>query len=134
MASFAAQVSAFVRKTENKLDTAVRAISLEAFTRVIMRSPVDRGRFKGNWQVEIGSVPRGVVEIDDKNGTATISRMTAEIARLKAGETVYLINNLPYAIELEYGHSDQAPSGMVRLTVNEFEPIVAAIARELNRQ
>ncbi|WP_256203847.1 MULTISPECIES: hypothetical protein [unclassified Pseudomonas] len=34
------------------------------------------------------------------------------------------MNNLPYAIPLEYGHSTQAPAGMVRVTLANFQHIV----------
>lgn len=40
--------------------------------------------------------------------------MTAGVQPLKLGDTAYLVNNLPYAVPLEYGHSSQAPAGMVR--------------------
>jgi hypothetical protein len=34
------------------------------------------------------------------------------------------VNNLPYAVPLEYGHSKQAPGGMVRITLARFQQIV----------
>jgi len=58
----------------------------------------------------------------------------AEVLNLKAGQVIYLVNNLPYAIPLEYGHSSQAPGGMVRLTVQKWRPIVDAVARELSKE
>lgn len=112
---FADGVSAFVRKTEAKIETAHRKIALDAFTRVILRSPVDTGRFRGNWQVSIGSVPSGTLELDDKEGTVVIGKVQAEALNIKAGDSIYLVNNLPYAIPLELGHSNQAPGGMIRL-------------------
>lgn len=134
MASFADQVAAFVQKTEAKIETAVRKIALDVFAEVIMMSPVDTGRFRGNWQVAIGSVPSGTVEIDDKAGTATLGRAQATALGLKAGQVIYLVNNLPYAAALEYGHSQQAPGGMIRLTVQRWKPIVEAVGRELSKQ
>ena len=121
-------------KTIAKIETAHRKIALDAFTRVILRSPVDTGRFRGNWQVAIGSVPTGTLELDDKDGTVVIGKVQAEALNLRAGDSIYLVNNLPYAIPLEYGHSSQSPQGMVRLTVQEFTPLVEAIARSLRDQ
>lgn len=121
-------------KTIAKVETAHRKIALDAFTRVILRSPVDTGRFRGNWQVAIGSVPTGTLELDDKDGTVVIGKVQAEALNLRAGDSIYLVNNLPYAIPLEYGHSSQSPQGMVRLTVQEFTPLVEAIARSLRDQ
>ena len=132
MAGFASQVKAWTDKSERRLETAIRKIALDVFSRVIMRSPVDTGRFRGNWQVEIGAVPFGALDLHDKVGRATINKVTAATLNLKAGQTIFLVNNLPYARRLEYGWSQQAPAGMVRVTVEEFKPIVDAVARELN--
>lgn len=130
---FADEVAAFSDKTKAKLETAVRKIALDAFSNVILMSPVDTGRFRGNWQVAIGSMPSGTVEIDDRDGTVTIGKVQAETLNLQAGQVIYLVNNLPYAQRLEYGWSQQAPGGMVRLTAQRFQPIVDAVARELSK-
>lgn len=134
MASFADQVAAFTTKTEAKIEIAIRKIALDVFREVIMMSPVDTGRFRGNWQVAIGAMPTGTVELDDKAGTATLEKAQAEAMGLKAGETIFLINNLPYARALEYGLSQQAPGGMIRLTVQRWKPIVEAVGRELAKE
>lgn len=131
---FADQVSAFTRKTEAKIETAIRKIALDVFAEVIMMSPVDTGRFRGNWQVAIGTTPSGTLEVDDKAGTATLAKAQAEALGLKAGQTIFLVNNLPYAQALEYGSSQQAPGGMIRLTVQRWQPIVEAVGRELSKQ
>lgn len=131
---FSDQVAAFTRKTEAKIEMAIRKIAIDVFAEVIMMSPVDTGRFRGNWQVAIGTMPTGTVEIDDKAGTATLNKAQAQAMGLKAGETIFLVNNLPYARALEYGLSKQAPGGMIRLTVQRWKPIVEAVGRELSRQ
>lgn len=123
----------WVTKTEQKMDLAVRKIALELFSRVILKSPVDTGRFRANWQVAIGSVPDGTLELTDASGTATISKATAATAGVQAGDVIYLVNNLPYAQRLEDGYSGQAPAGMVGLTVQEFQRIVKQIGAELVR-
>lgn len=125
--------SQWVTKTERKMDTAVRKIALELFSRVILKSPVDTGRFRANWQVAVGSIPSGTLELDDRSGTATISKATAGTAGVKAGDVIYLVNNLPYAQRLEDGYSQQAPAGMVGLTVQEFQRVVRQIGAELVR-
>jgi len=134
MAGFADQVRAWERKTERKMDLAVRKIALQMFTRIILKSPVDTGRFRGNWQIAIGSVPDGTLELDDKTGTATIAKGAAIALGMNAGDIVYFANNLPYARRLEEGYSQQAPAGMVALTVQEFQSIVRQIGLELSIQ
>lgn len=82
------------------------------------------GRFRGNWQFSIDTPADGVIDSVDPNGRATIAILRSQVNQLTAGQTAYIVNNLPYAIPLEYGHSKQAPNGMVRLTVDRFQQIV----------
>jgi hypothetical protein len=128
---FAEDIQAFAAKTERKMDLAVQKIAFELFSRVILKTPVDSGRARGNWQVAIGSVPDGVLEIEDKTGSATISAAAATASGLRAGDVIYLVNNLPYIQRLEDGYSGQAPAGMVGLTVQEFQQIADQIGFEL---
>lgn len=131
--SFTLDIDRFVKKAKGNLNLVVRKVALDLFRRVIMKSPVDTGRFKGNWQVAIGSIPGGTLRVDDKDGTATISRVTATTLGLKAGDVITLVNNLPYARPLEYGHSKQAPAGMVRLSAMEYGAVVSKAAGEVNQ-
>lgn len=128
---FAVQIAAFVERAKGNIDLVVRKVALDLFTRVILKSPVLTGRFRGNWQVAIGSIPSGVLEIDDVDGTATIAKVQAVVLGLKAGDVITLGNSLDYALPLEYGHSKQAPAGMVRITVEEFNSVVAKAASEV---
>lgn len=131
LGNFELDIQRFVDRAKGNIDLVVRKIALDLFRRVIMKSPVDTGRFKGNWQVAIGSIPAGVLEINDKTGSATISKMTAAVLGLKAGQIIYLVNNLEYARPLEYGHSKQAPAGVVRITVQEYPQVVSKAANEV---
>ena len=128
---FGDQIAAFTEKTERKMDLAFRKITLEMFSRVILNTPVDSGRARANWQVAIGSVPEGVLELEDKSGTATVSAASAAAADLGTGDVIYLVNNLPYIQKLENGYSGQAPAGMVGLTVQQFQQIAAQVGFEL---
>ncbi|MEC7965396.1 MAG: HK97 gp10 family phage protein, partial [Pseudomonadota bacterium] len=89
------------------------------------------GRARANWQVTIGTVPNGTLDLTDKTGQATISRATATAAGLKAGDVIYMVNNLPYIQRLEDGYSGQAPAGMVGLAVQDFQEIARQVGFEL---
>lgn len=130
--TFEDDVRRWSEETKAKVRLAVRKIALDVFSEVILMSPVDTGRFRGNWQVAIGNIPAGMLVVDDKAGTATIAKVEAATMGLEPGETIFLINNLPYAERLEYGYSKQAPGGMVRLTAQRYRPIVEAIGRSLS--
>lgn len=126
--TFALDISRFVEKAKGNVDLVIRKVALDIFSRVILKSPVDTGRFRGNWQIAIGAIPAGTIEINDQAGTATISKVQAATLNLKAGDVVYLINNLPYGPRLEHGYSKQAPAGMVRTTVTEYSGVVRSVA------
>lgn len=86
-----------------------------------MKTPVDTGRARGNWHISIGHPEPSVSE------TKTQTPLPSEGEKLKsskAGDTIYIQNNLPYIVGLEYGRSRQAPQGMVRLTMQEVAQYV----------
>lgn len=110
------------------------------FARIIMRSPVDTGRFRGNWVISFDDAASMTVERDDRgvvtqNGSGNSKVKDEVLATLSStnwiGRKAYLVNNLPYGKYLEYGTpegrgpiSQQAPYGMVRLTVNEYAEVL----------
>ena len=103
-----------------KIDDAaktVRAVALDALSGVVNMSPVDTGRFRGNWGAATGTVPTDTFETT--TGSASLERGGAIIRDYpKRGFPVLtLYNNLPYAESLENGHSKQAPKGMVAVTI-----------------
>jgi len=87
------------------------------------------GRFRANWHLSINVVENVTFDEVDPGGQATIAALVSAVSDFTAGQTAYLINNLPYAIPLEYGHSTQAPGGMVRITVARFQQIVLEAIR-----
>lgn len=82
------------------------------------------GRFRGNWQISIDTPAEGVLDQVDPAGGVTLAKLRLQVGQLTAGQTAYIVNNLPYAVPLEYGHSKQAPGGMVRITLARFQQIV----------
>ncbi|MCQ0168433.1 hypothetical protein DN388_15865 [Pseudomonas sp. S12(2018)] len=88
------------------------------------------GRFGGNWQFSIDAPATGELDRIDPSGSQAIADLQAQVQALTIGQTAYIVNNLPYAIPLEYGHSTQAPSGMVRVTLDRFQGIVDEAIRK----
>ena len=129
MGNFSIALAAFEKKANGNIKTVIQKIGMEAFKRVIEKSPVDTGRFRANWGVQIGSPYSGSSESFDKAGAATIGKATLAVAGWNAHGSIYLCNNLSYSIPLEYGHSTQAPGGMVRTTVAEMGGVASQVAR-----
>lgn len=127
---FRRQFAAFVAKTKGDQELIVRSVTLRIFTALVVRSPVDTGRFRGNWQLQY-RIPPSTLDVFDKSGAATIAGIMLPLSGFRAGDTIYMVNNLPYAVPLEYGHSKQAPAGMVRLTVTEFDQFLTRAVGEV---
>lgn len=87
------------------------------------------GRFRANWQFSLETPAQDVIDDVDPSGSKALGQIMTQVAGLTAGQTAYIVNNLPYALPLEQGHSSQAPHGMVRVTVARFQQIVNEAAR-----
>ncbi|WNZ59907.1 HK97 gp10 family phage protein [Myxococcus sp. MxC21-1] len=122
--SFSQQVQAFVKVTEERANAVVRKTALGILANVVTASPVDTGQFRANWRAGVGARPDGTLDSTDKDGGATITAAKEALESAKLGDTVYVANNLPYAHPLEFGHSQQAPSGMVRVTLANLPEIL----------
>ena len=122
--SFAIDLEKFSAKTERRIDKVIRWVGLELLRRIIMRSPVDTGRFRGNWHVTLNDAPREATLVIDPIGSTTIEEGDRVISGFDLGDSIFIVNNLAYAEALERGHSQQAPAGMVAITLSEFHGIV----------
>lgn len=130
-AAFRAKAAKFFEMAEKRPEQLVRAVGLNLLRSVVTMSPVDTGRFRGNWQVQFSPEP-SKLDGTDAGGSATISNGLTVLERFKLGmPKVFILNHLPYSIPLEYGHSNQAPAGMVRLTVKRFDEFVRSVVREM---
>jgi len=130
--SFSDDLNRFENKVKNRLTVVPRKIALEVLRRVVMRTPSRSGRARGNWQTSVGAPIE--TELGKQHnapaGGAPISRGAQVISGWDATNvSIFLMNNVPYIQRLEDGYSDQAPSGMVKITVAEFEGIAEAIGR-----
>lgn len=119
--TFLNDIRKFNKKAERTALMAFKQVALAASDKVTERTPVDTGKAKGSWMGGINSPAR--------NSPGYL----AVIGRLKLGDTFFLTNNQPYIRRLEYGWSMQAPAGMVRITVAEFQNIVKRIAIGVRR-
>jgi hypothetical protein len=80
------------------------------------RANYSGGRFRGNWQVTFNVPASGELDRIDPSGMDTLQDGIEQIGRYTYGiQSIYFTNNLPYSVRLEFGHSKQAPNGMVRV-------------------
>lgn len=137
--SFQDQIKGFRKKVIKRSERVVRGTALSMFSRIVLATPVGNatlwdtkyppkgytgGRLRGNWQVSLNSAADGEVNRKDKGGGSTIGKGSAVIAGHRGDGSIFISNNLPYAQAVEDGHSKQAPAGMVKVTVAQFQRIV----------
>jgi len=123
---FALEIDREWLAVQEEIGEKIAFIGLEGLRRVVNKSPVDKGRFKGNWSLTIGVIDTSTTEQVDPAGASTISAGATAVSAYAAYEgfpVIHVQNNLPYGEPLEDGSSTQAPGGMVGLTVAELAAI-----------
>ena len=122
-------LSAWAVENIDSLEAKLRALMIDLAERIIDRTPVKTGHAKANWQGSINTVVTEELEGFDPSGEVTKSSMMQVFQSFELGQTMYLQNNVPYINRLEYGWSQQAPEGMVRLTLIEMtEELVRSLS------
>jgi hypothetical protein len=144
--SFSGDIKKFNEKTEKAATNIFRGTALSLFGRIVYRTPVGNtslwktkyppkgyvgGRLRGGWQAQLNSSPSSIKDKIDSGGSGTVSDASSVSGRAKLGDSIFFVNNLPYAKAIEDGHSkNQAPAGMVKVTILEFKRIVNQQARK----
>lgn len=94
-----AKLSDILKRYKGDLNRVYVDSCVELSNRVKEATPVDTGRARQSWS---------------SNGNPLL------------GTTYRFTNNLEYIVPLEYGHSPQAPGGMLRINVRNWNSIVRA--------
>jgi len=134
MVRFTMDMNRILSAYDQRFDVLVQEVTVQMVVMIADKTPEDTGRTRGNYIIS----PSGesLTDFDpykfDPGGTFTFPYAQNAVKEIKAGGIVRIINNTPYAMDLEYGTSRQAPSGMARVAVFEFQPIVDKIAKGLS--
>ena len=104
---------------EDIINEEVRATALILLRDVVLSTPVDTGRARGNWLVDVNSFRMETLEVQDKSGGQTIQQGATKIGEARAQKypTITLSNNLPYISRLNQGWSQQAPKMFVESAI-----------------
>ena len=108
------------RSASDFFHASLRAVALETYTRITLRTPVRTGRARGNWHITINQPSDAQLDRTATGGPppAELGKLTP--ATVKDFPSIYIQNALPYIQELENGSSKQMPQGMVGVTLNEI--------------
>ena len=122
--SFALDVRKFAEAINVKTSLAVRKISLDILRSVVFKTPVDTGRARSNWFVGVGGPVVKATDSHDTIGTSTVNSGASQINKASGDESIFITNSLPYIGRLENGYSQQAPAGMVAVTMASVQAFV----------
>lgn len=111
---------AIIERYHDKLDNVYRESCALISSKVITRTPVDTGLLRHSW-----TPSKGNPDFSNVGGSV------AEVCNsLQIGETYSLGNGQPYVRRIEYeGHSPQAPDGMMRRSIAEWQQFVDEAVR-----
>lgn len=129
MRGFSKRIRAIADGVEDNTNKGMRRTVLTVASAVALRTPVDTGRARANWQTHIGGPPPGEVGAYPKGkagstGAAAAAQAIAQAEGVAAsykaehsGKDVYISNNLPYIGRLNEGSSEQAPAGFIEAAI-----------------
>lgn len=111
-------------------EQAVKKIALDLYVRITRKTPVLTGRARASWNIGIGQPdttvpPVGVYGDQGPSKTNVLAQVDSRLP------VVWITSNLPYITELENGHSQKAPAGMVKISIAEEQAKFAEIVREI---
>ena len=134
MADFSVAVEQWVKKAKERAEQAYRAIAEDALARAKELTPVDTGYLRANFV----TVLEGEAIPKDEPTPETM----AGINRAKVGDTILIVNPVPYARRIEYGFVgedslgrkyDQKGRHMVAQTVAEMPRIAEEAVKRVTR-
>ena len=121
-------IEKLLKKAGDKVDLVARRIAVDLGRKIVVASPVKTGRFKSNWFYGAGEINTST---NAPAGSDAMVAIEKGIAGWEPGQLMYITNSLSYARRLEYDSwSKQAPAGMVRLAVQNFNISVANAVKE----
>jgi hypothetical protein len=123
-AGFSAALMELCNEVDGSVVAVIKKACFDLYAQIVKRTPVDTGRAKGSWGIGVehsdAVLPPG--EYGDNGVVQMVGDATDGVFSFNVNdEQVVIYNNLEYIEALESGHSAQAPSGMVAISLAEFE-------------
>lgn len=92
-----------VRVVPEKIHAFQRAVAFAVIEKVIFRTPVDTGRARANWIMQLGGIPTGLSESDDPTGEKAANAARSVALSAPPFSLMVFGNNLPYIDVIENG-------------------------------
>ena len=135
--SFTKQIERWTEKASKKLEKVSSDAVIALFRDVTLRSPIGDptlwknpapagyvpGTFINSWNTSAGGSSRPVVRQPDTFARDTFAQIQSVVPG-GIGKIIRFGNNTRYGLPLEFGHSTQAPAGMVRVAARNWTGFV----------
>jgi|TARA_A100001391_G_scaffold205427_1_gene206156 hypothetical protein len=131
--TFSAQVSAFVAKSEKRMEMVTKEAAQRVGLEVKDRTPVDTGFLRASFMASTAAMP-----VIDRNARPSpggayadpASEIALVIAGASLGQTIYMGFVASYAYYVEVGANGRSPVGMVGLAAQQWPQIVNDVVAE----
>ena len=132
--NFNASLEAASERIHKNFNNFHKKVIFETLKRIVMRTPVDTGRARGNWQLAIGGAAQGTLDVKGGSGqmaAKALKNAADKLSSITPYSLVHLTNNVEYVYYLEYDRrSEQHPEGMVEITLTEMAAWLFGVKRE----
>lgn len=115
MRQFEVDLEKFAKKIGATKQAVFQKATLDIWNGIVLKTPVATGRARASWNVAVGNADSSI-PAEGQHGIPA----APDLKKIDGNQVVWITSNLPYIEPLEHGHSQQAPNGMVTLTVAEF--------------
>lgn len=120
VAAFDKATKRFLNKMGGDFEKKLRKIGLMVLRGTVLKTPVDTGLLRNNWQLDVGTMNSNILE--GGSPEATTGEAVANLSKLQnngIGQVIFIYNNVEYAVYIEFGTEKIAPSAMLRDTLGE---------------
>lgn len=111
---FKTDLSQFADKIDLSVAQFRERLTLGLKEKIERRTPVDTGRLRASWAVS-DTEPSSFTPPVGANGRGPVQATFRDPFDIS-----FITSNLPYTLRVEFGHSQQAPNGMVRISLAEM--------------
>lgn len=115
---FNADLVAFSELIDFEYSKTVKKTAIDIWGGIIRKTPVDEGFARAGWTISVNADP----SFPPGGSPSHIQQAKLDALDREPYSLVVIANPVPYIVALENGHSkQQAPHGMVALTINEVQ-------------
>ena len=126
MSNFSKSIKEFSDKFGEDLSTVIKKASFGIFRDTILATPVDTGRASQSWNIMKNGIDPTVPVKGTYPARSAIEILSdvSKLGKIKDDDKIYISSSLSYIEPLERGHSRQAPSGMLTISVNRWNKYI----------